>query len=146
MRRRRECTGCGRRFTTFEEPERPRLFVVKRGGSREEFDREKLMHSLVVACRRRPVSVPEMRQAAERVERHLFDLCVPEVPSRTVGDRVMRELFAIDPVAFVRFASVYQDFSSLDEFTSLVERVRAAQVHGTSVDRVLDPHNRLLLG
>jgi len=124
VRRRRECEGCARRFTTFEAPDKPRLFVVKRSGGREEFDREKVLSGMVTACRKRPVSLDSLREAAERVERDLFDLVDDEVPSSEVGDRVMRELYRLDPVAFVRFASVYQAFEDPEEFADTVRRMQ----------------------
>lgn len=130
VRRRRECEGCARRFTTFEAPEKPRLFVVKRSGGREEFDREKVLSGIVTACRKRPVSLDSLREAAERVERDLFDLVDDEVPSSEVGDRVMKELSKLDPVAFVRFASVYREFEDPEEFAETVKRMRDAGTTG----------------
>lgn len=130
VRRRRECEGCGRRFTTFEAPERPRLFVVKRSGGREDFDREKVLSGMVTACRKRPVALDDLREAALRVERDLFDLADDEVPSTEVGDRVMGELYKLDPVAFVRFASVYREFDCPEEFESIVRTMRDAGASG----------------
>lgn len=123
IRRRRECIRCGRRFTTFEEPERPRLFVVKRDGTREEFNREKIMGSMVVACRKRPVPTDNLRAAAERVERYVYHEFEDETPSSAIGERVMHELANIDPVAYVRFASVYREFESVSDFREIVESV-----------------------
>jgi len=123
IRRRRECNGCNRRFTTFEEPERPRLFVIKRGGAREEFSRDKLINSMIVACRKRPVSVERLRKAAESVERELFHDFEDEVSSKAIGERVMEELRKIDTVAYVRFASVYREFQTVSDFRSIVESV-----------------------
>ena len=131
VRRRRECEGCNRRFTTFEAPEKPRLFVVKRSGGREDFDREKVLNGMVTACRKRPVALDDLREAALRVERDLFDICDDEVPSSEVGDRVMRELLGLDPVAFVRFASVYREFEDPEEFAETVRRMRDAGPAGT---------------
>ncbi len=124
IRRRRECMGCERRFTTFEQVERPRLFVVKRDGAREEFYREKILAGMVTACRKRPVAHDVLREIAERIERDLFDEFEPEVTSQQVGDRVMEALLELDQVAFVRFASVYQDFESASDFRSVVDSVR----------------------
>ena len=121
IRRRRECLGCGRRFTTFEEPERPRLFVVKRGGAREEFSREKCLNSMLIACRKRPVSLDALRAAVERIERDLFQEFEDEVPTRAIGERVMRELHDLDTVAHVRFASVYREFETVRDFKEIVE-------------------------
>ncbi|MBS1706376.1 MAG: transcriptional repressor NrdR [Armatimonadetes bacterium] len=127
IRRRRECCVCNRRFTTFEEPEKPRLYVVKRRGDREEFHREKVMTGMITACRKRPVSQELLRDTAERIEREMFDLCEPEVSSTTIGDRVMEALLGIDEVAYVRFASVYREFESPREFREIVDNVRRAQ-------------------
>lgn len=125
IRRRRECVKCERRFTTFEEPERPALMVIKRDGSREPFDREKLERGILAACRKRPVSYPQIEQAVDIIERRLFDLTIPEVDVRTVGTMALQSLYGLDQVAFVRFASVYQDFSTPDEFAKIVENIRS---------------------
>jgi transcriptional repressor NrdR len=121
IRRRRECMGCERRFTTFEAPELPRLFVVKRRGDREEFAREKVLSSMLTACGKRPVAFEVVRDAAERIERDVFQEFEEEVPSTQIGERVMRELMAIDTVAYVRFASVYREFATLEDFSKIVE-------------------------
>lgn len=126
IRRRRECESCGRRFTSFESPEKPRLFVVKRGGSREEFDREKVLTGMVTACHKRPVSLDDLRQAALAVERDLHDRCEDDVPSQEIGDRVMRELWRLDRVAYVRFASVYQEFEDPEQFAETVRSMARA--------------------
>jgi transcriptional repressor NrdR len=121
IRRRRECLECGRRFTTFEEPERPRLFVVKRGGSREEFSREKCLSSMIVACGKRPVDIVTLREAAARIERNLFQEFEDEVPSSFIGEQIMAQLRSIDSVAYVRFASVYRQFESADDFAAALK-------------------------
>lgn len=121
IRRRRECIGCGRRFTTFEAPELPRLLVVKRRGDREEFSREKVLSSMLTACGKRPVAFEIVRDAAERIERDLFQEFEDEVPSTEIGERVMKELMAIDSVAYVRFASVYRQFASVQDFSKIAE-------------------------
>ena len=120
IRRRRECMGCGRRFTTFEEPERPRLFVIKRGGSRQEFSRDKVLSSMLLACHKRPVDVETLRDASERVERDLFQEFDDEVSSKHIGQRVMQELNQVDTVAYIRFASVYQEFETIADFERIV--------------------------
>jgi transcriptional repressor NrdR len=130
IRRRRECIRCGRRFTTFEEPERPRLFVVKRDGTREEFGRDKCMNSMVVACRKRPVATERLRDAADEVERYLYHEFDNECPSSAIGERVMHELANIDTVAYVRFASVYREFDSVSDFRDLVESVGNGATYG----------------
>ena len=122
IRRRRECGGCGRRFTTFERSERPRLYVVKRDGRRQEFDREKLAESMRLAARKRPVSTFDLKAAADRIERDLLNELVEEVPSREVGARAQKALQGLDPVAFVRYASVYQEFDCLSDFAHVVSQ------------------------
>lgn len=121
IRRRRECIGCGRRFTTFEAPELPRLLVVKKRGDREEFSREKALSSMLTACGKRPVAFEIVRDAAERIERDLFQEFEDEVPSTEIGERVMQELMAIDSVAYIRFASVYKSFANVSDFREIVE-------------------------
>ena len=123
IRRRRECLSCGRRFTTFEEPERPRLFVIKRGGSRQEFNRDKVLSSMLLACHKRPIDVETLRDASERVERDLFQEFDEEVPSTAIGQRVMQQLLNVDPVAYVRFASVYREFTTIEDFKEIVDSV-----------------------
>ena len=125
IRRRRECLGCERRFTTFEEPERPRLLVVKRDGSRVDFKGDKVLQSMLLAARKRPVPADVLRDAAERVERALYDEYDDEVPTRAIGHRVLHELSLIDVVAYVRFASVYKEFETLQDFIEIVEHVRS---------------------
>lgn len=127
VRRRRECTNCNRRFTTFEEPEKPRLFVIKRHSGREEFDRDKVLAGMITACRKRPVSYEKLRSSCELIERALFDLCEPEVSSTEIGDRVEQALLEIDEVAYVRFASVYRVFDDPIEFRKIVDSVRKVQ-------------------
>lgn len=127
IRRRRECLSCGRRFTTFEAPEMPRLYVVKRGGARQEFSREKVLNSMLVACGKRPVPLDTVRAAAERIEKDLFQEFEDEVPSSEVGERVMRELQGIDTVAYVRFASVYKQFETIADFQNIVEDVNTVK-------------------
>ncbi|MCW5937895.1 MAG: transcriptional regulator NrdR [Fimbriimonadaceae bacterium] len=127
IRRRRECTRCGRRFTTFEAPELARPYVLKRSGEREEFDREKLLRSMVLACGKRPVGIERLQGAADKIERDLSHRFTGEVPSRVIGERVLHELSQLDDVAFVRYASVYREFDSLEEFSALIEDVKRAE-------------------
>lgn len=127
IRRRRECLRCARRVTTVERAEKPRLFVVKRDRSREEFNPEKVFESMRIACRKRPVSTDCLRLAVGRIERDLFQEFESEVSSKEIGGRVMRELATIDTVAYVRFVSVYEEFETLADFGSLVERVETQE-------------------
>ncbi len=113
--------------------------MVKRGGSREEFDRDKVLGGMVVACRKRPVSLEALRKAADRIERDLFDLMAPEVTSTEIGERVMQALAGLDAVAFVRFASVYREFDSPAEFAEIVETVRKLQLEQTANGAVAEP-------
>lgn len=123
IRRRRECADCRRRYTTFEEFERPHLVVVKKDRSREDFDREKLLRGILTACRKRPVTMETMRDVVFGIERDLYDLLIHEVTSAEIGERVLAEIAKIDSVAFVRFASVYRDFTSPEEFIKFVQSI-----------------------
>jgi transcriptional repressor NrdR len=117
-RRRRECESCARRFTTYERIEEALPTVVKKDGRREPFDRQKLLAGIRVACNKRPVSVEKLDALAESVERELAEGAEREVASSTVGEKVMMLLRDVDEVAYVRFASVYREFRTLDEFMS----------------------------
>jgi transcriptional repressor NrdR len=127
IRRRRECNQCSKRFTTWERFERARLFVIKRDGSRCEFSRDKVFDSMRIACRKRPVSIEQMQQSAARIEDELFRQFEDELTSKDVGLAVMRELATLDTVAYVRFASVYQEFETVADFAEMVERVQTEE-------------------
>ena len=116
VRRRRECQSCKHRFTTYERPEAPRLFVVKKDGRREPYNREKVLGGLRKASEKRPVSEAAIQEVADRVERELFARGENEVQSTLVGDLVMTELRGLDKVAYIRFASVYRSFADLNSF------------------------------
>ena len=124
IRRRRQCSHCEKRFTTYERPDVTFPAVVKKDGRRIEFDRSKLVGSMNLALRKRPVSTEQVDAALERIEEKLLNLGVREVPSTRIGELVMRELKRLDKVAYVRFASVYRSFEDIDEFRTLVEEVR----------------------
>ncbi len=124
IRRRRECTSCDRRFTTFEETEKPRVFLVKRDGSREEFSREKLLRGVIVACRKRPVDHRRLLELADDIERKLLDEGELEIASDAIGRMVMERLLDVDEVAYVRFASVYEQFETPAEFSNLVDAIK----------------------
>ena len=119
-RRRRECLGCARRFTTYERVEESLPSLVKKDGRRESFDRRKIVEGMRRACQKRPVSQERIDEMATRVERRLQEAGEREVPSSAVGELVMEMLRAEDPVAYVRFASVYRDFRDVGEFTAAV--------------------------
>ena len=116
IRRRRECEGCARRFTTYERIEDVLPSVVKKDGRREAFDRIKVVKSLRVACNKRGVSADQIESAADAIERDLQDAEHREVSTAEVGEKVMHRLRALDEVAYVRFASVYRSFRDIDEF------------------------------
>jgi transcriptional repressor NrdR len=126
--RRRECDACKRRFTTYERVEHTLPTVVKKDGQREPFDRQKVLRSLRIACNKRPVSADSLETVAEDIERELGEAGDKEIPSRVVGERVMRRLKDLDEVAYVRFASVYRSFRDIDEFMhEMGELVRARE-------------------
>ena len=125
IRRRRECLSCGHRFTTYEEIENEGLYVVKRDDRREPFSRDKLLHSLRTACQKRPVSQENLDAIADKIAEDVGDKFDREVPSMAIGERVMEALKKIDPIAYLRFASVYRRFEKptdfLDEVKTLEE-------------------------
>jgi len=123
IRRRRECLECERRFTTRERVEYVLPKIIKRDERREEFSREKLTASLQKACAKRPVSVDAIGRIADRVERRLQDTGESELSSRQVGERVMEELLALDAMAAVRFASVYQRFESPGDYEAFFAQI-----------------------
>ena len=124
IRRRRQCGSCQKRFTTYERPDVSFPTIVKKDGRRIEFERTKLLASMKLALRKRPVSTEQVDGAVERIEEKLLNLGVRELPSARIGELVMRELKKLDKVAYVRFASVYRSFEDIDEFKTLVDEVR----------------------
>lgn len=128
VRRRRRCLSCDKRFTTYERAEIRLPQVVKKNGSRVDFDRDKLSASLWLSLRKRPVTTELVDAAISRIEEKLLALGEREIPSEKVGEMVMRELKKLDKVAYVRFASVYRNFEDVDEFSDLIREVsRPAQ-------------------
>jgi transcriptional repressor NrdR len=115
IRRRRECTSCSRRFTTYERVESGSLVIVKRDGRRQEFDPRKLRDKLRIALTKRAVSEEEVDRIVSNVEAELLSIGTVEVPSTTVGEIVLRELKQLDEVAYIRFASVYRRFADVDD-------------------------------
>jgi transcriptional repressor NrdR len=124
VRRRRECKGCGRRFTTFEQIEQMELFVVKRSGRREPFAKSKVLQGMRTACAGRPVSAADLDRTADDIERMLYNRLEREVDSQIIGDMVMDRLRVLDQVAYVRFASVYRQFEDATQFRELVNKLR----------------------
>jgi transcriptional repressor NrdR len=123
VRRRRRCQSCDKRFTTYERAEIALPAVVKRDGTRAEFDAGKLRASMTLALRKRPVSVEQIDAAIERIQEKLLNSGTREVASTRLGELVMRELKRIDKVAYVRFASVYRSFEDVDEFRQLIRGI-----------------------
>lgn len=116
IRRRRECERCYKRFTTFETVEETPLFVIKKDGSREELNREKILRGLIRACEKRPISMERLELIVSEVEKKLRNTALSEVNSREIGELVMEELYPVDEVAYVRFASVYRQFKDINMF------------------------------
>jgi transcriptional repressor NrdR len=116
VRRRRECLVCKHRFTTYERIEAPRLFVVKKDGRREQYARDKILTGLRRACEKRPVSDAQMEELVAKLERELFARGENEVPASLVGEKLMEALKKLDPVAYIRFASVYRSFRDVETF------------------------------
>ena len=123
IRRRRQCGACEKRYTTYERPDVSYPNVVKKDGRRTEFQHSKLISSMALALRKRPVSTEQLDNAVERIEEKLMSLGAREVPSTRLGELVMRELKRLDKVAYIRFASVYRSFEDIDDFKSLVDEV-----------------------
>ena len=123
IRRRRECTRCGRRFTSYEKIEHLPFQVVKRDQRREPYDREKLMRGLMIACRKRPVSQESLERLADGIE-SAMDSADREISSQELGFLVMERLRALDPVAYVRFASVYRRFEDVEAFVKELHQLK----------------------
>ena len=121
IRRRRECLGCKHRFTTYEYVEHGSFVVVKKDGRREPFSRDKLILGLSKACEKRPISAPAIEETADRIEVECARTGRSEIQSADIGARVLEALRALDPVAYVRFASVYRSFQDVSEFTDMIE-------------------------
>jgi len=116
IRRRRECLGCKRRYTTYERVEEILPVVVKKDGRRESFDRAKILSGLKKACEKRPISTATIEDVTDRIEKRIQEMGESEIESRIVGEEVMKELHQLDQVAYVRFASVYREFKDIDQF------------------------------
>jgi len=124
IRRRRRCLGCDKRFTTYERVELALPTLIKRGGSRADYDRNKLRASMLLALRKRPVPRESVEDAIGRIEDRLLSAAQREIKSEKLGELVMRELKRLDKVAYIRFASVYRSFEDIDEFAEVVREVR----------------------
>ncbi len=116
IRRRRECLGCKRRYTTYERVDEILPMVVKKDGRRESFDRTKILAGLKKACEKRPISTATIETVSDRIEKRIQEMGETEIESRIVGEELMKELDQLDQVAYVRFASVYREFKDIDQF------------------------------
>ncbi|MBQ3924028.1 MAG: transcriptional repressor NrdR [Firmicutes bacterium] len=123
IRRRRECEKCGKRFTTYEKIEETVLVVIKKDGSRETFDRNKILSGIIKACEKRPVALSEMEAVIDDIERGLNNMMEKEVKSTFIGELVMEKLRDLDEVAYVRFASVYRQFTDINTFINEIEKL-----------------------
>lgn len=123
IRRRRECEVCSRRFTTYEKYEDVQLIVVKKGGTREPFSRQKIMSGLLKACEKRPVSTEQLEIVVSDIERQLRDMNEREVDSNIIGEAIMNRLFEIDEIAYIRFASVYRQFRDIQRFMEELDQL-----------------------
>lgn len=125
IRRRRQCDQCAHRFTTYERAERHLPVVAKKDGRREPWNRDKIMHGLVKACEKRPISIESIETLADTICAEASAMGEPEIASRLIGERIMVRLHDLDEVAYVRFASVYRQFKDIDEFmTELAELIK----------------------
>lgn len=124
IRRRRECLKCKKRFTTYEKIERVPIVIVKKDGTRQSFDRNKILNGLIRACEKRPVALSTLEAAVDNIEKTIYNSMSKEISSMEIGNLVMEELKKIDQVAYVRFASVYREFKDIDTFMKELESIK----------------------
>ena len=125
IRRRRECLKCQKRFTTYEKVEILPLIVIKKDNSREPFKRHKILNGVIRACEKRPVAVDQMEKLIEEIENELSNSLEREVPSKRIGELVITKLKKLDPVAYVRFASVYREFDDVQTFIEEINKIKS---------------------
>ena len=125
IRRRRECLSCAKRFTTYETVESLPMVVIKKDGSRQSFDRQKVLRGMIRACEKRPVTLAELERIADEIEQELQNSMEREIRTEDVGEKVMDRLRKVDQVAYVRFASVYRQFKDLDTFMAELNKLLA---------------------
>ena len=123
IRRRRECTKCNKRYTTYEKIEDIPVLVMKRDLARENFDKEKIINGLIIACQKRPVSRKQIEEIAEDIEKKISNKMLTEIESETIGEMVMEKLKEIDEISYVRFASVYRQFKDINTFLEEITRL-----------------------
>ena len=125
IRRRRECLSCARRFTTYETVESLPMVVIKKDGSRQSFDRQKVLRGMIRACEKRPVTLAELERIADEIEQELQNSMEREIRTEIIGEKVMERLRKVDQVAYVRFASVYRQFKDIDTFMAELNKLLA---------------------
>ena len=125
IRRRRECLSCARRFTTYETVESLPIVVIKKDGSRQSFDRQKVLRGMIRACEKRPVTLAELERIADEIEQELQNSMEREIRTEAIGEKVMDRLRKVDQVAYVRFASVYRQFKDIDTFMAELNKLLA---------------------
>ncbi len=123
IRRKRACTSCHRRFTTLEKLEQLNVRVVKREETREEFDREKIRRGIERACSKRPITSSQIEQVVQEIESDIYTEFDSEIPASKIGEIVMRHLARLDEVAYIRFASIYQDFNDTQDFVAVISKI-----------------------
>ena len=123
IRRRRECTKCNKRYTTYEKIEDIPVLVIKRDLARENFNKEKIINGLIIACQKRPVSRKQIEEIAEDIEKKISNKMLTEIESETIGEMVMEKLKEIDEISYVRFASVYRQFKDINTFLEEIPRL-----------------------
>jgi len=123
IRRRRVCDGCGKRFTTFEKIESVHMIIIKKDNNREQYERTKIESGILRACYKRPVSADQIQMIINEVEREIFYQEMNEIPSSRIGEMVMKKLKDVDPVAYVRFASVYREFKDVNTFMDELKKI-----------------------
>lgn len=123
IRRRRECETCGKRFTTYEKVEESMIMVIKKDGRREAFDRRKIINGMVKACGKRPVPMADIERTAAEIERSVRNMMLSEVKSSVIGELIMEKLRDMDEIAYVRFASVYRQFTDVTTFIQEIEKL-----------------------
>ena len=123
IRRRRECTKCNKRYTTYEKIEDIPVLVIKRDLARENFNKEKIINGLIIACQKRPVSRKQIEEIAEEIEKKISNNMLTEIESETIGEMVMEKLKEIDEISYVRFASVYRQFKDINTFLEEITRL-----------------------
>ena len=123
IRRRRECTKCNKRYTTYEKIEDIPVLVIKRDLARENFNKEKIINGLIIACQKRPVSRKQIEEIAEDIEKKISNKMLTEIESETIGEMVMEKLKEIDEISYVRFASVYREFKDVNTFMNELKKI-----------------------